>query len=299
MNINRILHRFRPSNFLTRCMPEAGVGHRLAKMAVHAKLKSVRVCESEDQGTFKSPWTTTQAEGAYVYLILSCSGGGIDRLGLGIESLALCCLSAHRAEAFDAQLLPSLDSCSGPGGDVLVGLLAGSILLLGHNLVSLVDHQIGFLVPRCSLLFVALEDHDLCQFSPGNLSHCLLLHCLHALHRGGLFHCLHALHHGLLHRKGHVESNRKRSLRWVAECKLQASWSHFNWKQSSTESTVNDINQNVNLETAINLQMSECTSRTPPVPSAQDCIVRKSFNQNVPARNGQKDLYMHTCTQRL
>ena len=36
--------------------------------------------------------------------------------------------------------------------------------------------------------------------------------------------------------------------------------------------------------------MSECTSRTPPVPSAQDCIVRKSFNQNVPARNGQKDL---------
>ena len=43
MNINRILHRFRPSNFLTRCMPEAGVGHRLAKMAVHAKLKSVRV----------------------------------------------------------------------------------------------------------------------------------------------------------------------------------------------------------------------------------------------------------------
>ena len=128
---------------------------------------------------------------------------GIDRLGLGIESLALRCLSVHRAEAFDAQLLPSLDHCGVPARDVLEGLLAGSVLLLGHNLVSLVDHEIGFLVPRCSLLFVALEDHDLCQLSLSNLAHCLLLHCLHALHRGGLFHCLHALHHGLLHRKGH------------------------------------------------------------------------------------------------
>ena len=81
-----------------------------------------------------------------VYLILSYSCGSIDRLGLSIESLALRCLSAHSAEAFDAQLLPSLESCSGPGGDVLVGLLAGSVLLLGHNPVSLVHHQIGFLL---------------------------------------------------------------------------------------------------------------------------------------------------------
>ena len=68
--------------------------------------------------------------------------GGIDGLGLGIESLALRCLTIHRAEAFDAQLLPGLCHCGGPSGDVLVGFLAGSMLLLGHNLVTLVLQQV-------------------------------------------------------------------------------------------------------------------------------------------------------------
>ena len=83
---------------------------------------------------------------------------GIDRLGLGIESLALRCLSVHRAEAFDAQLLPSLDHCGVPARDVLEGLLAGSVLLLGHNLVSLVDHEIGFSL--CLDVTLCLEDNS-------------------------------------------------------------------------------------------------------------------------------------------
>ena len=138
--------------------------------------------------------------------------GGIDGLGLGIESLALRCLAVHSAEAFDAQLLPGLCHCGGPSGDVLVGFLAGSMLLLGHNLVTLVLQQVCLFETCCSLLFAAPEDHGLCRLSSSNLVHCLLLHHS-SFHRGGLFHCLHALHHGLLHGKGHVDSNARGSTR--------------------------------------------------------------------------------------
>ena len=138
--------------------------------------------------------------------------GGIDGLGLGIKSLALRCLTIHSAEAFDAQLLPGLCHCGGPSGDVLVGFLAGSMLLLGHNLVTLVLQQVCLFETCCSLLFAAPEDHGLCRLSSSNLAHCLLLHHS-SFHRGGLLHCLHALHHGLLHGKGHVDSNARGSMR--------------------------------------------------------------------------------------
>ena len=156
--------------------------------------------------------------------------GGIDGLGLGIESLALRCLTIHSAEAFDAQLLPGLCHCGGPSGDVLVGFLAGSMLLLGHNLVTLVLQQVCLFETCCSLLFAAPEDHGLCRLSSSNLAHCLLLHHS-SFHRSGLLHCLHALHHGLLHGKGHVDSNARGSTRSKAvqvarelEPKNQETW---------------------------------------------------------------------------
>ena len=149
--------------------------------------------------------------------------GSIDGLGLGIESLALRCLTIHSAEAFDAQLLPGLCHCGGPSGDVLVGFLAGSMLLLGHNLVTLVLQQVCLFETCCSLLFAAPEDHGLCRLSSSNLAHCLLLHHS-SFHRGGLFHCLHALHHGLLHGRAMLTQTRgdRRDRR---RYKLQESWS--------------------------------------------------------------------------
>eukprot|EP00490_Sorites_sp_Unknown_P003186 CAMPEP_0114669436 /NCGR_PEP_ID=MMETSP0191-20121206/38072_1 /TAXON_ID=126664 /ORGANISM="Sorites sp." /LENGTH=104 /DNA_ID=CAMNT_0001925109 /DNA_START=151 /DNA_END=462 /DNA_ORIENTATION=+ len=92
----------------------------------------------------------------------------INGFGLTVECLALGRLSIDRAEAFDAQLLPGFDHCFVPAGDVLVGLLASSILLLGDDLVALVDHEIRLAVSGRSLLLIALEDHHFGQLATSN-----------------------------------------------------------------------------------------------------------------------------------
>jgi hypothetical protein len=69
----------------------------------------------------------------------------VEGLGLGEERLSLGRLSAHRNEALDAERLAGLGHSRGPLGDVLVGLLAGGVSLLGDDLPALVFEKVFFL----------------------------------------------------------------------------------------------------------------------------------------------------------
>lgn len=82
---------------------------------------------------------------------------GKDGLGLGIECLALSCLSVNRAEAFDTQLISCTDHGNVPSGDIFERLLASRILCLAHHTPTLVLHEIRTHLPRGSLLLAALR----------------------------------------------------------------------------------------------------------------------------------------------
>ena len=174
--------------------------------------QSESVSSKDTKTGFRAPWTTTKAGSA------KCSCG-IKCLGFHIESLPLCRLSVHSTKTFDAQLLPGLDHCVVPAGDVLEAVLGRSTGLLAHDFSSLVDHEIIACVSRGSFLLLALEDGDLGTLASSNFAHCLLLHdtsfhrrCFHRLHG------LHGLHCGL-HWESHAESSRLDDLR---RSKLQA-----------------------------------------------------------------------------
>ena len=88
-------------------------------------------------------------------LQLNFSSRSIDGLGLSIECLALRIFSIHCAETLDAQLLACTDYSGCPARYELVALLSMRILLLAHDLVPLVLHEVRTGLPRCSLLLVS------------------------------------------------------------------------------------------------------------------------------------------------
>ena len=88
-------------------------------------------------------------------LQLNFSSVGIDGLGLSIECLPLSRGSINSAETLDAQLLAGLDHTVGPGRNIRIRLLARGILLLAHDFVPLVLHEVRTGFPTCSFLLVS------------------------------------------------------------------------------------------------------------------------------------------------
>merc|ERR1719346_238902 len=123
-----------------------------------------------------------------------------NALGLCEQSLPLCSLAVHGAEARDIELL----SRQLHGIDPFLQrarckvLLAHSRLCLAHNLAALVPRQLILGQATTSLLFGPAENDRTSHLSPRYLA---LFH-LHRLHRLHGFHVLDGLHrlHGLRRR---------------------------------------------------------------------------------------------------
>merc|ERR1719440_1946294 len=124
----------------------------------------------------------------------------VDRFGLRVESLALCCLSIDGHEAGESKWLPRGLHRLIPAFDVAVRLLTRSTAFLADDLVpgsTHRQHRLG--KTTFGLKLVACEDNRPCVTALGDCRHFLRFHYLHGLHA---FHPLHRLH--ALHDDGHV-----------------------------------------------------------------------------------------------
>merc|ERR1712242_167373 len=105
-----------------------------------------------------------------------------QRLGLGIERLALCSLATHRDEALEVQ---GLAGCLGRVGPFLEsavgkGLLGTRGRRLGDNLAALVLGESGLSHATCGLCLLAVEDGGPGVLALGNDADPLCLHGFHA-----------------------------------------------------------------------------------------------------------------------
>merc|ERR1719235_2231000 len=95
-----------------------------------------------------------------------------ELLGLLVERSALLDCD----EALHVECLPCLLDCYSPALDVGVCLLASCEALLGHNLSTLVLHQVACSQATSGLCLGSTENHGPCHFPLGDLAHSLLLH---------------------------------------------------------------------------------------------------------------------------
>merc|ERR1719436_136736 len=130
------------------------------------------------------------------------SSSCVQRLGLGIEGLALRRLAIDGDHAGDLQgLSRSLDRLN-PPADVAVLLESFRVCLLRRDLAPLVAHEHRCCEAAGRLLLAPAEHDRLGIAALGYLGHPLGLHDFRSFHRSALLHCR-ALLHRSLHGKGH------------------------------------------------------------------------------------------------
>merc|ERR1712193_181298 len=95
------------------------------------------------------------------------------------------CALLHHCKALDVQRLPCCDHSDHPWL-----LHTRGMLLLAHDLATLVLDVVALFQARCCLVHQALEDTMLLCADADRF----LLHRFHSLHRSHGLHCLHCLH---------------------------------------------------------------------------------------------------------
>merc|ERR1719283_404465 len=120
------------------------------------------------------------------------SSGIVQRLGLGIQSLALCRLSTNSLEALDAKLFAGALHSLGPEAEALgIPFLGCCRRCLGDHFASFVLGELVLGQATRGLGLGSPEDGRLGSLALGNVA---LLHRLHGFHR---LHDLHWESHGL------------------------------------------------------------------------------------------------------